>query len=140
MNDYSGSRVKSKGKVKLTQIKYIMDLGNSLSYVSVNLLLHFYQLAPKNRIWIKLSHMNWEELMANAKKSHLIYKPNDSDLMQARTPSGMHLLWICAEDERTINPTSIELYKISLGLKLKFTIVQHMLRKLKSNHKLKYEA
>ena len=105
-----------------------MDLGNSLSYVSVNLLLHFYQLAPKKRMWIKLSQMNWEELMENARKSHLIYKPNGSELHQARTPSGVHLLWICAEDERTLNPTSIELYNLSLGLNLKFTIVKHMLK------------
>ena len=50
-----------------------MDLGTSLTYVSVNTLLHFYHLSPKHRIWIKLSHLNWNELITNAKKSYLIY-------------------------------------------------------------------
>lgn len=56
-----------------------MDLGTSLGYVSVNVLLHFYHLSPKKRIWIKLSHINWKELIENAKKSNLIYKPKNSE-------------------------------------------------------------
>lgn len=81
-DDDTGENIINKtGRVKLVHAKYIMDLGTSLSYVSVNVLLHFYHLSPKKRIWIKLSHLNWTELIANAKKSHLIYKPKNSDLM-----------------------------------------------------------
>jgi len=81
-----------QNKVSLVKSKYIMDLGASLTYVSANVLLHFYYLSPKNRIWFKFSYLNWTELMINAKKSHLIYTPKNSQLKQARTPSGLHLL------------------------------------------------
>jgi len=81
-DDDTGENIRIKtGRVKLVHAKYIMDLGTSLAYVSVNVLLHFYHLSPKKRIWIKLSHLNWNELIANAKKSNLIYKPKNSDLM-----------------------------------------------------------
>lgn len=110
-----------------------MDIGNSLAYVSVNMLLHFYNLAPKDSIHIKMSNINWVELMTNAKKSNLIYKPKDSDLMQARTPSGLHLIWICVEDEQRYNPTSTQLYESGLGIYRKFVIAAHIFKYFESH-------
>ena len=107
-----------------------MDLGSSLTYVSVNTLLHFYHLSPRKRIWIKLSHLYWKELITNAKKSYLIYKPKDSELMQARTPSGVHLLWICVEDEKNFNPSSTQVYEDQLGLLRRFKIIKMAIGKM----------
>ena len=124
--DFYGKRKKTKPQ-KLEKVKYIMDLGTSLTYVSVNTLLHFYHLSPRHRILIKLSHLNWDELITNAKKSYLIYKPTDSNLMQARTPSGIHLLWICVEDEKKANFSSTQLYESQYGILRKFKIIDHAL-------------
>ena len=105
-NEQATRDKKPQGGIGLIRNKYIMDVGGSLTYVSVNMLLHFYNLSPKERIHIKMSNMDWVELMSNSKKSNLIFKPKNSELMQARTPSGLHLLWICVEDEQRYNPTS----------------------------------
>lgn len=120
-DDDGGEYIKNKtGRVKLLQTKYIMDLGTSLNFVSINMLLHFYHLSPKKRLYIKLSYLNWSELIRNAKKSNLIYKMKNSELNQARTPSGIHLLWICVDDEKAYNPTSIQLYHLQLGINRRF--------------------
>jgi hypothetical protein len=117
--------------MKLIHNKYIMDIGGSLTYVSVNMLLHFYQLSPKDKIHIKMSNIDLAVLMNNAKKTNLIFKPKDSELMQARTPSGLHLLWICVEDEPKYCPSSLELYNAGLGLYRKYVLAEAILRKIK---------
>lgn len=50
--------------------------------------------------------------------------------MQARTPSGVHLLWICVEDEKTFNPTSKELYTDQLGLARRYKIIRQAFGKM----------
>ena len=69
-------------------------------------------------------------MITNAKKSYLIYKPKDSELMQARTPSGVHLLWICVEDEKNFNPSSTQVYEDQLGLLRRFKIIKMAIGKM----------
>ena len=71
--------------------------------------------------------------MNNAKKTNLIFKSKDSKLMQARTPSGLHLLWICVEDEQRYCPSSVELYNAGLGLYRRYVMAEAILRKMKKN-------
>jgi len=74
--------------------------------------------------------LNLDELIANAKKANLIFKPKDGALSEARTPSGLHLLWICVEDEKVYNPNSKELYEASLGLSRRLKVARALLPKL----------
>ena len=50
--------------------------------------------------------------------------------MQARTPSGVHLLWICVEDEKTFNPSSKQLYDDQLGLARRYKIIRKAFSKM----------
>ena len=95
--------------------EYIIDLGMSLEFVSINVMLHFYNIVPRCHITIKLTNVNWKLLIENAKRVNLmnikrnkqIYKDqNSKKLREARTPAGIHLLWICVEDEEIFNPSS----------------------------------
>jgi len=84
--------VKEGEDVELIHNKYIIDLTNSVNLCSINSLLHLYNLTPRNRITLKFREMDWDLLMRNAKKSHLIYSVPMEEKKQARTPSGVHLL------------------------------------------------
>jgi hypothetical protein len=50
--------------------------------------------------------------------------------MQARTPSGVHCLWICVEDEKNFNPSSKEIYDDQLGLKRRYKIIRKAFEKM----------
>jgi hypothetical protein len=111
--------VKEGEDVELIHNKYIIDLTNSVNLCSVNSLLHLYNLTPRNRITLKFRDIDWDLLMRNAKKSNLIYSVPFHDKKEARTPSGVHLLQICVEDEKIDNPSSKELFKMSYNLNRK---------------------
>jgi hypothetical protein len=66
--------------------------------------------------------MDWDQLMTNAKKSNLIHQLPFSDKKEARTPSGVHLLQVCVEDEKVDNPSSQELFDMSHNLNRKFRV------------------
>ena len=59
--------------------------------------------------------------------------------MQARTPSGLHLLWICVEDEKVYNPTSLEVYEGQLGLKRAYKIIYHAMQVMAEKMSNTYE-
>lgn len=104
--------------------KYIIDLTGSVDLCSVNSLLHLYNLTPRNRITLKFRDIDWDLLMRNAKKSHLIYSVPFQDKKEARTPSGVHLLQICVEDEKVDNPSSKELFEMSHNLNRKMEVAR----------------
>jgi hypothetical protein len=49
-----------------------MDFGGSVEFCTLNMLLHFYNLAPKNKINIKLTGIFWKILLQNALAMNLI--------------------------------------------------------------------
>ena len=122
--------VKEGEDVELIHNKYIIDLTNSVNLCSVNSVLHLYNLTPRNRITLKFREMDWDLLMRNAKKSHLIYSVPMEDKKQARTPSGVHLLQICVEDEKIDNPSSKELHQMSYNLNRKIELARTAVRYL----------
>jgi hypothetical protein len=79
------------------KVKYALDLGQSLTYVTINTALHFLHLAPKDLLDIKMNVHDWSILIETAKKSGLI--PKDPSKYDAKTPSGHPLLWVCVDDE-----------------------------------------
>ena len=97
-------------------------MTGSVNLCSVNSLLHLYHLTPRNRITLKFHDVDWDLLMRNAKKSNLIYSMPYSDKKEARTPSGVHLLQICVEDEKVDNPSSKELFELSHNLNRKMQV------------------
>jgi hypothetical protein len=40
---------------QISTVKYTFDVGKSIEHVSLNMVLHFYQLTPKDRIVIKFT-------------------------------------------------------------------------------------
>ena len=90
---------------------------------------------PKNRITLKFRDMDWDLLMRNAKKSNLIYSMPHSDKKEARTPSGVHLLQICVEDEKVDNPSSLELLEMSHNLNRKMQVALAACNQLKDKLK-----
>jgi len=56
----------------LAKNKYIIDVGKSVDFVSINLLLHFYHLTPKHKIKVMLTDIEWEKLMENSINNNLI--------------------------------------------------------------------
>lgn len=135
-SDYEGGAERQETHTEehheLIRNKYIIDMGGSVGLVSINSLLHFYHLTPKNRITLRFTDLDWDILMSNARKSNLIYNVRNSDLREARTPSGLHLLWICVEDERADNPSSKELFDASYNLNRKMKLAVSACRKLQS--------
>lgn len=80
--------------------KYTFDIGKSIEYVTLNMCLHFYQLAPKDRINIKFTKTQWEILIQNALKLNLCKRDSLTNKLVAKTPSGSDCLWICGDDEK----------------------------------------
>ena len=56
----------------ISRDRYIMDFGGSVEFCTLNMLLHFYNLAPKNKINIKLTGIKWKTLLQNAISMNLI--------------------------------------------------------------------
>lgn len=54
---------KREGGGEVARDRYIMDFGGSVEYCTLNMLLHFYNLAPKNKINIKLTGIIWNQLL-----------------------------------------------------------------------------
>lgn len=76
-----------------------MDFGGSVEFCTLNMLLHFYNLAPKNKINIKLTNIPWALLLQNSITMNLVKKKKNSTKSHATTLSGQHLLWVCVDDE-----------------------------------------
>ena len=53
---------------------YNLDLGQSLTYVTINAALHFLHLAPKDLFDIKTDVEDWSDLIETSKESGLIPK------------------------------------------------------------------
>lgn len=72
-----------------TRDRYIMDFGGSVEFCTLNMLLHFYNLAPKNKINIKLTGIVWNILLQNAIAMSLIKRSKKKGgKYQAATLSG----------------------------------------------------
>lgn len=83
-----------------------MDFGGSIQFCTLNMFLHFYNLAPKNKINIKLTNVSWVQLLKNAMAINLIRKDKTTGKSSATTLSGQHLLWVCVDDEKHITHTA----------------------------------
>ena len=82
--------------------RYTFELGKSIGHVTLNMALHFYQLAPKDRVNIKFTGTDWGVLIGNSIKLKLYNESNStSRLIVAKTPSGSDCLWICGDDEKS---------------------------------------
>ena len=64
--------------------------------------LHFYNLAPKNKINIKLSNIEWSQLLKNSLAINLVQFNKSTGKWSATTLSGQHLLWVCVDDEKFV--------------------------------------
>lgn len=82
--------------------RYIMDFGGSIQFCTLNMFLHFYNLAPKNKINIKLTNISWVQLLKNSLAINLIRQNKWTGKSHATTLSGQHLLWVCVDDEKYV--------------------------------------
>lgn len=61
--EFLDDNTKREGGGEVARDRYIMDFGGSVEYCTLNMLLHFYNLAPKNKINIKLTGIIWNQLL-----------------------------------------------------------------------------
>ena len=109
----------------VTRDRYIMDFGGSVEFCTINMLLHFYNLAPKNKINIKLTGIIWKVLLQNAMAMNLVKKiKSKGDKFQASTLNGTHLLWVCVNDEKLSSYVlaSTKIYKTIIKVLYKYVL------------------
>ena len=96
--------------------KYVMDLGLSMKYVSVNVALHFMHLVPKDLVELRLNLEDWKINIKNARKMNLI-KGLIGQKYDAKTPSGHPCLWVCVDDEPVENDDGKKVWMLESALR-----------------------